>query len=183
MASVKKIVVAAAIGLSAIGVGAGSAYAADDGQRGRYEESRRPERCNDDHDHRAHDANYYDYYDQDRYSRAGAYRGSGASVSVTIGGGYGDRNDRYDRYDDRYDRGDRYDGRRGGSQVVRRESFDTRYRARIQLVEEVVYRRGDRDLVCTVSVNGPDARYIRDRDLRRVAYRYCSPRAQVRVYA
>ena len=174
MGSLRKFAAAVAFGLVASGAAAGAAQAADGDRQGRYDDrGGRPDRCDDDHDHRAHDARYYDFYQHDRYYRAGPYRGSGVSVSIGLGGGYSERYDRYDRYD----------GPRGGSRVVRRETFRTSYRATIQLVEEVVTRRGDRDLVCTVSVRGPDARYVRDRDVRRIAQRNCSPRSQIRIYA
>lgn len=39
----------------------------------------RPDYCSVDHDHRSHDTSYYDYYSQDRYSRAGSYRASRSS--------------------------------------------------------------------------------------------------------
>ncbi len=176
MGVLKKIAFAAALGVASVGV---SAASADDGRRGGYHDDRdrhRPDRCDDDHDHRAHDARYYDYYAPDRYSRAGPYRASGLSVSVSLGGGYDDRYDSRDRYD-------RYDGPRRGSRVVNRETFDTRYRARIYLVEEIHYSRHGRSLVCTVSVRGPEARYVPDGRVRSIAYRNCSRGAQVRVYA
>ncbi|MEQ8935980.1 MAG: hypothetical protein RIE56_09350 [Amphiplicatus sp.] len=117
---------------------------------------------------------------------AGAAKADGVSLSISVADSrYDDRryDDRYDRRDHRrYDRHDRYD-RYDRDRVVKRQTFNTRYRARIQLVEEVTYRGRHRDLVCTVSVNGPDARRVRDKDVRRIAQRYCSRGAHVRVYA
>lgn len=174
MGVLKKIVFAAAMGLSAVAVSAASAA---DGRRGGYHDDRdrhRPAHCDHDHDHRAHDVNYYDYYPADRYYRAGPYRASGLSVSVNVGGGY-DR-DRYDRYD-------RYDGPRRGRQIVKSQTFDTRYRASIYLVEEVYYNPHGRDRLCTVSVRGPQAHRVPDGQVRSVAHRYCSRGATIRVYA
>jgi hypothetical protein len=109
------------------------------------------------------------YYDDD----------DGVSLSVRVGD-----DDRY------YDRGyyrdrDRSYGRRyDRDRVVRHETFDTRFRARVVLVEEIDYgRRGRGRLTCTVSARGPEAGYIRDRRLERIAHRYCSPHARIRVYS
>ena len=115
----------------------------------------RPAYCPQDHDHRAHDASYYDYYPADQYSRRGGYRD--------------------------YDRGyDGYGRRRARSQVVFRETFQTQYRARIVLVEEIYWTRSGREqLVCSVVVRGPEAYYVPQRRLRRLARRNCSPRARV----
>ncbi len=105
--------------------------------------------------------------------------GANVSFSISVGdAGYHDR-----RYDRRH-----YDGRRNGyrgrsGRVVNRQVYDTRYRARIILTEEVVRgRRGPR-LVCTVQARGPQARYVSERRMHRIARRGCSPRARVRVYA
>jgi hypothetical protein len=105
------------------------------------------------------------------------------SLSITVGDDYDGRSygGRYD--DDRYDRrhrGDRYDGRRGGSRVVKRRTYDTRYRARIVLVEEVYYSRRGSYLVCTVDVRGRDARYVSNRQVRAIARAGCSHRARIR---
>jgi len=66
----------------------------------------RPDRCDYDHDHRAHNANYYDYYKTDKYFRAGSYNGPVISVSFGNRRGYDKRgyNSRgYNRYGyDRY---------------------------------------------------------------------------------
>lgn len=142
----------------------------------------KPVYCADDHDHRSHAAKYYDYYPADRYSRAGPYRDSGISFSITIG----DRD--YDRYD-RKRRADRRDyGRRNGyrgrdGRVVNREVFDTRFRARIVLIEEVIRTRRGPRLVCTVQARGPEANYVSERRMRRLARNNCSPRARIKVYA
>jgi hypothetical protein len=118
-------------------------------------------------------------------------RDASVSLSVSVGDqneyGYGDRYDdrRYrdrDRYDrDRYDR-DRYDRDRHGrdGRVVKREVYDTRYRARIVLVEEVFYHRRGRDYVCTLDVRGPEARYVPRGQVRAIANRECSRRARIR---
>lgn len=175
------------IGLAAIGAAGFSAAYAKHGQKPAY--------CAVDHDHRSHDANYYEYYAHDRYYDAGPYRRSGVSFSITVGDGH----DRYDRYDrrggyDRYDRRDqrgRYDGRRNGyrgdrGRLVNREIYDTRYRARIILTEELVRsRRGHGhgpELVCNVTVRGPEARYVSERRVRRIARNECSRHARIRIY-
>lgn len=127
----------------------------------------RPDRCNDDHDHRSHSASYYDYYDEDKYYRAGAYTGQRASY---------DRGRRYDG--DR--RGRRYERRRPRSRVVHRETYRTQYNARIVLVEEIYWTRSGREqLVCSVIVKGRDAYYVPQRRLRRIANRDCSRRARI----
>ena len=142
---------------------------------------RRPDYCAIDHDHRSHSASYYKYYDADRYYRAGPYRANRRSDR------YNDYDD-YDRYDrrgrrDRYDRRGRqgrYGRHRARSRVVHRENFSTRYRARITLVEEVYYTRSGREqLVCSVVVKGPEADYVPNRRLRRIARRGCSQYARV----
>lgn len=122
----------------------------------------RPNYCPVAHDHRSHDASYYRYYDGDDYYRAGPYRGA--------------------RSDDRYNSRGRYQGdrRRARSRVVHRDTFQTRWRARIIVVEEVYYTRSGREqLVCTVLARGPEARYVPRRRLNRVAQRNCSEYARV----
>lgn len=182
MGALKKTV--AAIGFAVLAFGAASASADDkgrDGDRG-YERDRggydargdrRPDRCDADHDHRSHDARYYDYYPADRYSRAGDYRRDG------------------DRYDDRYDRdrGGRYDDRGrnddrygyGGRRVVKSRVYDTRYRARIYLTEEEFGSRGGYRRVCTLEVRGPERRYVNYGQVRRIASNECSRRAEIRI--
>ena len=139
----------------------------------------KPAHCSHDHDHRSHAADYYNYYSADKYSRAGAYRNSGVSLSISFGDN--DRYDRRDRYSDRSDRGRRngYRGREG--RIVNREVFDTRYRARIILTEEIVRTRRGPSLICTVDARGPQARYVPKKRLRKVARRNCSHRAKVRI--
>ncbi len=171
MKRLMKPVIAGALALAALG--AGAAFA-------------KPAYCSHDHDHRSHAADYYDYYAPDRYYRAGAYRGSardsGLSISVRLGD-----HDRYDRYDQRdryrsrhdYGRRNGYRGREG--RIVNREVYDTRYRARIVLTEEIVRTRHGPRLVCTVDARGPDARYVPNKRLRRIARRECSRRAKVRI--
>ena len=158
----------------------------------------RPDPCYVEHDHRSHQADYYTYYEADRFSRAGPYR-SGGSFSITIGSrgadydrgrrndyrrdhdrrsGYDKRNRRTGYYDNsrRSDRGNR-------SRVVKRDVFRTRYNARIVLTEEVIRgRRGDR-LLCTVSVRGREAGYVSRRKVNRVAYRNCSRNARINIIA
>ncbi len=157
-----------------------------------------PAYCNIDHDHRSHNADYYNYYDQDKYYRAGAYRShrqdSGVSFSITFGDGYSSSRRSRDgdhanhRYNDRR-RGRRnnhrgknngYRGRDG--RVVNRQVFDTRYQARIVLVEEVVRTRNGPRLVCTVTARGSDAHHVSNRRMRRIASNNCSPRARIKVY-
>lgn len=180
MKTIVKAIIASAAGMLVIGATAsfaaerGSNYRSDSrsSQRSDY----RPAYCDIGHDHRSHASNYYNYYDADKYFRAGAYtgvyNGSGLRISVRLG----------DSYDNR--RGNqRYASNRRG-RVVNRQSFDTRYRARIILTEEVVRgRRGNRRLVCTVKARGPEANYVSKRRMHRVANRNCSPRARVRVYS
>ena len=101
------------------------------------------------------------------------YRGSGVSFSVSFNDGY---------HKAHYDRGRRHH-RRGDRRVVYRDVFQTRYRARIVLIEEVVHRRKGSRLVCTVEARGPEAGYVSKRRLNRIANRNCSPRARIRVFA
>ena len=134
----------------------------------------RPDYCATDHDHRSHTSSYYDYYDEDKYYRAGEYRGS--RDSYNRGGRYDDRRGRYDR--GRRDRG--YDRRRARSRVVNRETYSTRYNARIVLVEEIYWTRSGREqLVCSIVVKGRDAYYVPQKRLRRIANRDCSRRARI----
>jgi hypothetical protein len=185
---------AAAFVLGAVALGL-SAASADDKEKGyrddddyyedgryddhRYEDRRysdyrggRPDRCDIDHDHRHHHRNYYDYYPRDRYYDADP------DFSITLRFGDSRYYDRYGRYYDR--RGYRDHGR-----VVNREVYRLRgYRADAILVEEVYYgRRGGSDLICTVTARGPDARYVPYGQLRRIATRECSRRADIRIYA
>lgn len=76
-----------------------------------------------------------------------------------------------------------YKPRHRASRVVNRDVFRTRFRARIVLVEEIVQRRRGPRLVCTVSVRGPEAAYVSRRRVHRIADRFCSSRARVRVFA
>ena len=166
-----KTLIAGAIGAAALC--AGAAWA-------------KPAYCNNNHDHRSHAADYYSYYPADNYSRSGAYRSSGLSISVNLGDRDYDRRDRgYDRrgrdYDRRDDRG-RNNGYRGDrGRVVNREVYDTRYRARIILIEEVVRTRHGPQLICTIDARGPQARYVPNKQLRKIARKNCSRRAQVRI--
>ena len=165
-----KPVIAGALAIAAMG--AGAAFA-------------KPAYCSHDHDHRSHAADYYNYYGHDRYYRAGAYRDGGLSISVRLGDS--DRYDRRGRYDDRhdYDRRNGYRGRDGyrgrEGRIVNREVYDTRYRARIILTEEIVRTRHGPRLICTVDARGPQARYVPNKHLRRIARRECSRRADVRI--
>ena len=111
-----------------------------------------------------------------------------SSVKVRVGNKYDRRYDdrpkytrkydrKYDRgYDRRYDRGHR--GRRG-SEVVYRRVLPARGRARIVVLEEIIYGRRKARRVCTVTPRGPESGYIPYRRLRRVAYNHCSRRARV----
>lgn len=76
-----------------------------------------------------------------------------------------------------------YDHRRSNRRVVYRDVFQTRYRARIVVTEEIVYRRKGKRLVCTVRARGPEADYVSKRRIHRIADRHCSPRARIRVFA
>lgn len=127
--------------------------------------SYQPDYCRSDHDHRSHDANYYDYYDKDEYHRAGAYRG--------------DRSYRRRQgYDRGYDRG--YRRHRPHSRVVFRREFPTRYDAYVVIVEEIYYTRSGREqLVCSAVAKGYDRRYISHKRMRRLARRHCSNRARI----
>lgn len=174
MKPVVKIFAALVFGASAFGATAAFAEHDEDRYESRGDYGR-PEHCDLDHDHRSHASNYYDYYPADRYYRAGPYRGSGVTLSVRVG----DRGYRDDRYDNEYGYGDRYrEGR-----PVHREVYDTRYRARIVLIEEVVRTRHGPHLVCTVSARGPDAHHVSYGRMRSIAARECSPRARIRIDA
>ncbi len=159
MKTLRKIIVAGGTGLLALGISA--AMAAD----------HRPERSDRNSDHSSRAANNED---RDR-NRPGANRDSSFSLSISFG------NDRYDRYGSN-DRGRRngYRGRNG--RIVKRKVFQTRYRARIVLTEEAVRTRRGPSLVCTVSVNGPQAHHVPRRRLQNIAARNCSRRARVRIY-
>ncbi len=140
----------------------------------------RPDHCAVDHDHRSHTSSYYDYYDGDKYSRAGAYRGSRDNYDRRSRRDNYDRRDRRGRYDDRYDRGGRYGRRHARSRVVNRETYRTQYRARITLVEEIYWTRsGRKQLVCSIIVRGREADYVPHRRLKRIANRDCSRRARI----
>jgi len=136
----------------------------------------RPGRCTIDHDHRYHNRDYYTYYPKDRYYRADPQ----FSIYLNLGDrGYYDRGGRY--YDRPY-----YDSRgyRDHGRVVNREVYRLRgYRAEAVLVEEAFYGRRGSDLVCTVTARGPDARYVPYGQLRSIAARECSRRADIRIYA
>ena len=193
MKTIVKAIIASAAGMLVIGATASFAAERSD-SRSSQRSDYRPDYCDIDHDHRSHASNYYNYYDADRYFRAGSYtgvyKGSGLRISVRLGDSYDNRrgNQRYDnrRGDRRSDnrRGDRRYANNRRGRVVNRQSFDTRYRARIILTEEIVRgRRGNRRLVCTVKARGPEANYVSKRRMHRVANRNCSPRARVRVYS
>ncbi len=143
--------------------------------------SDRPDYCGIDHDHRSHNASYYNHYDGDKYSRAGSYRGSRDGYDRRgRRDGYDNDYNRRGRYDDGYNRGGRYGRRHARSRVVHRETYRTRYRARITLVEEIYWTRSGREqLVCSIVVKGREAHYVPHRRLRRIANRGCSPRARV----
>lgn len=145
----------------------------------RYSDNRyrggRPDRCDIDHDHRLHARNYYDFYPRDRYYRADPT----FSVSFGFGNGYYDRGGRY--YNNPY-----YDrrGYRDYGRVVDRDVVRIRgYRADAIIVEEVFPGRRGAGLVCTVTARGPDARFVPYGQLRSIANRRCSRRADIRVYA
>lgn len=163
MTNPKQLIIAAVTGLLALG--ATSAIAADGGKKG----DKRAEQ-------RSHAASYNDEYPADYATRSGTYRDQGVSFTITYG-------DRYDRRVDYSDRGRRngYRGRDG--RVVNRQVFDTRHRARIVLIEEAVRTRRGPRLVCTVEARGPEARYVSERRMRRIARNNCSPRARIKVYA
>lgn len=173
MKMIFKTMIAAVLGAAAMGASAAMA---------------KPAYCSHDHDHRSHAADYYNYYPADRYYRAGAYSDSGFSLSIRVGDGYDrydrDRHDRYDRRGrDRHYRGRRHGYRGDRGRTINREVYDTRYRARIILTEEVVRTRHGPRLVCTVRTRGPEARYVPKRRLHRIAKRNCSHRARVRIHA
>lgn len=143
----------------------------------------RPDICRADHDHRSHATDYYNYYPADSYYRAGPYRDSGVSFSITFGNDRSynrSRDNRARRYDDR-GRRNGYRGREG--RIVNRQVFQTRYRARIVLVEEVVRTRNGPRLLCTVDARGREAGYVPRKRLKRVARRNCSDRSRIRIVA
>jgi len=126
-----------------------------------------PGYCAINHDHRSHNASYYDYYPKDNYYRAGPYRSKSR----------GHHNNRYGN-ERGYDR--QRNHHRARSRVVNRETYRTRWDARIILVEEVYWTRsGRRQLVCSVTVRGHDAYNVPHRRLKRIAHRDCSPRARI----
>jgi hypothetical protein len=170
MRKMVKMAAALVVGLGALGLTAASADHRDD----RYDRYR-PDRCDKDHDHRYHDRDYYRYYPRDRYYDSDP----NFSISLSFGGrGYYDRRGSY--YDRPY-----YDrrGYRDAGRVVDRDIVRLRgYRADAVVVEEYYgYRSGH--LVCTVSARGPDAHHVPYGLLRSVAVRYCSRRADIRIYA
>lgn len=143
----------------------------------------RPDYCAIDHDHRSHSANYYDYYDGDRYSRAGDYRGGDyrdrdyRDTDYRNGDYRGGRDHRRGR--DRY-RGDRY-GYRPRSEVVFRRDIDLRrYSAYVTVVEENYWTRSGRvQRVCSIVPKGRDAYHVPRRALSRIAHDNCSHRARI----
>jgi len=142
----------------------------------------RPDYCSRDHDHRSHNVSYYDYYEKDKYYRAGPYRSSRSSKRYDDRNRYSDRryNDR--RYNDRRYNDHRHRSRynKPRSRVVNRQSYQTRYRARVVLVEEIYYTRSGREqLVCSVLAKGPEAYYVPRKRLRRIARRDCSQYARI----
>ncbi len=163
MKTTMKTLFAVLVGIGALGFAAANA---------KPSYHKKPSHCDVVHDHRSHDANYYDYYPHDRYFRAGPYRTSGLSISIRGG------NDRYERRD-YYGRRNGYRGQR--ARIVNRETYDTRYRARIVLTEEVVRTRRGPRLVCNVNVRGPQAHYVSDRRVYRIARRECSRGARINV--
>ncbi len=178
MRALKRLAAAFGFGVAALGFSVASAD--DHRDKGRYGDDYdrgRPGRCDVDHDHRSHDARYYDYYPGDRYSRGDYDDGRGRDRD---GDRWRDRDDDR-RWRDR-DRDDYRYGYDRRSRVVKRRSFDTRYRAQILLVEELFYAGYGQRLVCTVSARGPDARYISHGQLRRIAARNCSRRAEIRIH-
>jgi len=183
---------AVAVALSVAALGGAAALADDDDRRDwggdRYDrwddDSRsgsyrggRPDRCDEDHDHRFHNRNYYDFYPKDRYYRADPE----FSISLSFGNrGYYDRGGRY--FDHPY-----YDrrGYRDYGRIVNRDVYPIRgYRADALIIEEVFGGgRGYGRFVCTVTARGPDARYVPYGQLRRIAHRACSRRSEIRIYA
>lgn len=188
MKTLFRTMIAGAIGAITLAA-ASSAFASD-----------KPAFCSIDHDHRSHNTSYYDYYDQDRYYRSGPYRSSrqnsGFSFSITLGDGYSgarryrddhhhaDRRHNDRRYSDRRNnkRGKSHGYRGRDGRIVNRQVFNTRYQARIVLIEEVVRTRRGPRLVCTVEARGREAGYVSKRRMRRIANNNCSRRARINVY-
>ena len=148
------------LGVSGLGISSASA-------------NNRPNYCPTDHDHRSHNVDYYNYYSADRYSR-----NSRSGLSITISSNNRATNNRANNRSS-YDRR----ANRGGSKVVKRKSFNTRYNARVLLEERIVYGRRSNNLICTLSVRGRDAGYVTNRKLRRIANNNCSRRASIRINA
>jgi len=206
MKTLIKTAAALLVGLGALGLSAASAddddyrdrdrrehrYDDDDHRRGddryddrRYDDGRddgrryagaRPDRCDIDHDHRYHQRDYYSYYPKDRYYNSDPE----FSISLNFGnGGYYDRGGSYYRrpyYDQR--------GYRDQGRIINRDVIRLRgYRAEAVLVEETYSGRRGSNVVCTVTARGPDARDVPYGQLRSIAARYCSRRADIRVYA
>ncbi len=59
--------------------------------------------------------------------------------------------------------------------------FQTRFRARIILTEDIIRSRRGASKVCTVSVMGPQARLVPKKRLRKIARDNCSRRAKIRI--
>ncbi len=137
----------------------------------------RPSHCPSNHDHRAHDANYYDYYGADRYSRAGDYQPASRYDNR--------RSNRYDNRRGRRQYNDRNYGGRGyfrpRSEVVFRRNIDLRrFSAYVTVVEENYWTRSGRvQRVCSVVPKGRDAYNIPRQRLSRIAQNNCSRHARV----
>ncbi|MEO0695207.1 MAG: hypothetical protein AAFY84_03835 [Pseudomonadota bacterium] len=176
------IFTAALVGLAVMGF---SEASADDRRR---HNDRRVE-CDSKYEDRRDRRDCYENRSRDRDRRGRRHRDRDVNVTIDLGRDryYADRryrNDRRYRDDRRYYNDRRYNDRRGrrGSRIIRRQSFDTRGRARIRLVEEEIYRRGRNRRICTVTVTGPDRRRVPYRRLQNIADRYCSRRAEIRIF-
>ena len=137
--------------------------------------------CYVDHDRRSKHYDKDHCYENDATFKKG--RKKSGSFVITVGDRRG-----YDRAYVRFDaRGDRgyYNrrGRRGASELIKREVFRTRGRARVVLTEEVIYGRRRTRLVCTVKARGRDADLVPYRRLKRIAYNNCSRRARINIIA
>ena len=175
--------------VAASGAHAGDRYERDDDDYRKHSAKHYDDRKRDKQyrGERKHDKHYRSDRKHDKYDDDRRYK-SGSSFSITIGNnGYGvNYHDGYHgdyrgrKYDRGYYKGAKY-GRRG--RIVNKQIYDTRYRARIVLTEEVVRGRHGPRLVCFVRARGPEADYVSRRRINRIANRDCSYRARINVYS
>ncbi|MGF1545382.1 MAG: hypothetical protein ACFB00_12970 [Parvularculaceae bacterium] len=151
------------LGAARLGLAAAAGFAAFGFAPAQADYKPRPPYCDIDHDHRAHEPRYYDYYPAARRDFNDGYR------RAVVGDRRG-----YNGYAARRSR--------PRSKLVFRDVFAPRGRASVLVEERIVYGRKFDRRVCSVSARGPEARYVPYRRLERIANRNCSRRATVRIY-